>query len=102
MQEIQLLEFTYGWILKHAHTHLCIDNTWQLWPLQSFEQKTAAWREDAFEELQPIFWIRPAIWLHFVHEIAVLISWSTQHSWSDLVLAKARPDLLILIAKFNI
>ena len=46
------------------------------------------WLLDAFEELLLTFWIRPATWLLFVHEIAVPISWSPQHSWWRLVLPK--------------
>ena len=58
-----------------------------------FERKTDAWRaaaqrDDAFEDSILTFWIRPAIWLHSVHEIAVSISWSPQHSWWGLVLAE--------------
>ena len=33
------------------------------------------------------FWIRPAAWMHFVHDMAVPISRSPQHSWWGLVLA---------------
>ena len=29
-----------------------------------FEQGIAAWRDDAFKELLPTFWIRPVTWLH--------------------------------------
>ena len=47
--------------------------------------RTAARRDDAFEELLPTFWIRPATWLHSVHEIAVPISRSLQCSWWGLV-----------------
>ena len=42
----------------------------------------------AFEEFLPTFWIRPATWLHSVHETAVPIFQSPQHSWWGLVLAK--------------
>ena len=53
---------------------------------------TAAWRDDAFEELLLAFWIGPATWLHFVHDIAVPISQSLQHcSWWGLVLAETHP-----------
>ena len=52
---------------------------------------TAAWRDDAFEELPLVFWIRPATWLHFVHEITVPISRSLQHIWWGLVLAETHP-----------
>ena len=56
-----------------------------------FERKAAARRDDASEELLPTFWIRPATWLHFIHEIAVPISSSPQCSWWGLVLAETRP-----------
>ena len=37
------------------------------------------------------FWIRPATWLHSVHDMAVPISRSLQRSWWGLVLAETRP-----------
>ena len=36
----------------------------------------------------PLLWIRPIIWLFFLHEMAVLISQSSQHNWWYLVLAE--------------
>ena len=45
-----------------------------------FERKTAAWREDAFKEFSPTFWIRPATLLRSVHEIVVPIFQSSQRS----------------------
>ena len=43
--------------------------------------KVSSQRDDAFKELLPTFRIRPASWLHFVHEVVVPISQSPQHSW---------------------
>ena len=54
-------------------------------------RRTAAQREDAFEELLLAFRIRPAAWLHFTHKIAVPISRSPQQSWWGLVLANTCP-----------
>ena len=55
-----------------------------------FEQRTTAQRDGAFKDLLPIFWIRPATWLHYAHEVAVSISWSLQCSWWGLALAETR------------
>ena len=71
-----------------ARVSLCIDNTWWLRLLQSLNE-----RQLHKEKIQllPTIWLRPATWLHFVHEIAVPISWSPQPSWWGLVLAETHP-----------
>ena len=56
-----------------------------------FNWRTAARIDGAFEKHQPTFWIRPATWLHFVHEIADPISRSPQCNWWGLVLAETHP-----------
>ena len=44
-----------------------------------------------FRGFSTTFWIRPATWLHSMHEIAVSISRSPQRSWWGLVLAETWP-----------
>ena len=59
-----------------------------LWDKQKLQDKIRN-GEPGFEaELLPAFWIKPATWLHFVHEIAVPIFWSPQCCWWALVLAE--------------
>ena len=47
----------------------------------TFEWRTTARRDNAFKELLLSFWIRPATWLHSVHEITVPTFQSPQCSW---------------------
>ena len=73
------------------HVTITIASERQLHEGQLHEGQLHELRDDASEELLPTFWIsHPPDRLHFVHEIAVPISRSPQHSWWGLILAETR------------
>ena len=85
----------------HARACTCLrtDNTWwslntiamqDLWTKDSC-MKNSYRKRQCFRGVSTDFWIRPTTWLHSVHDIAVPISRSSQHSWWGLVLAKTCP-----------
>ena len=76
-------------MLLHALTHtICAltirDNHNRSDHSKNF-QRIAAQRYVVFKGSLLVVWIRPATWLHFVHEIAVPISQSSHCSWWDLI-----------------
>ena len=86
----------------HTHTHtyarLRTNTMWQLMitiamydlRLKNSCTKNSCTKRRCFWGVSTNFWIRPATWLHFVHEIAVPNSRSPQHSWFK-VLAETHP-----------
>ena len=82
-----------------AHTHLCTNNTWQSMITITTQDlrtkdsctKNSCMKRWCFWGVSTYFWIRPATWLHSVHDIAVPISRSPQCNWWGLALAETRP-----------
>ena len=79
-----------------------VDNTTrgvQYWGVMMTREAQKDTKNGAFKEL---LLIRPATWLHFVHEIAVPISQSPQRNWWGLVLAKTCPVRWVTLCNIQI
>ena len=81
----------------YVHLHICASITcdnydrYDLWTKDSCMKNSCTKRRCLRGASTDLLVLDKVIWLHFVHEIAVPISRSPQHSWWGLVLAEARP-----------
>ena len=71
-------------------THMGICNMY-VTPHNDDFQRTATQIDAIFQMFPSTVLIKPATWLHFMHDIVVPISRSPQHSWWGLVLAEMCP-----------
>lgn len=85
-------------MLLHSCTQIHMHIMWWFTCSKDF-QRTATQRDATFKMLLPTVSIRPAIWLSFLHEIALPILWSLQYNWWRLVFKNAAFGSQMLVNK---
>ena len=70
----------------------CLQGQEQLWTRGCWEHV-----HHSVHGVSTNFWIKPATWLHSLHEITVPIPRSPQRSWWGLVLAETRPTQWVIL-----
>ena len=79
------------------HVHQWLQSLCKIFELKDSCTNNSYTKRRCFQGVSTEFWIRPAIWLHSVHDIAVPISRSPQRSWWGLVLAETCPAQQVIL-----